>query len=127
MNQPMTNNKPQDLWPAVIRALIGRCPNCGNGRLFATYLQQVESCAACGERLGDIPAADGPAWLTILLIGMVLAPLLLSIGPDTTWPVWETMIAFLSLTIVLALVILPRAKGLFIAIIWHMRCTESPD
>lgn len=121
----MTANKTQEFWPAAIRALIGRCPNCGNGRLFAGYLKQVECCAACGERFGDIRADDGPAWLTILLVGHIMAPMLLLVGASSTWPDWALMIAFPGMALVLALAILPRAKGLFIAIIWRTRCSGA--
>ena len=38
-----------DLKTAARRALLGRCPCCGKGKLMRSYLKQVENCAACGE------------------------------------------------------------------------------
>src|SRR5471032_3650243 len=78
-------NKSQDFWLTVIRTAVGRCPNCGEGRLFASYLKPVERCSVCGEPLGHIRADDGPAWLTILLVGHILAPFLLAVAPNTDW------------------------------------------
>ena len=37
------------LWTAMARGLLGRCPNCGKGRLFASYLTTVKQCEHCGE------------------------------------------------------------------------------
>ncbi len=55
------------LWPELKRALCGRCPQCGMGKLYKSYLKQVDACSACGEELGSIRADDGPAWVTILI------------------------------------------------------------
>lgn len=114
------NSKSLDFWLVVIRGIVGRCPHCGEGRLFASYLKQVGNCSMCDEHLGDIRADDGPAWLTIMVVGHILAPLLLTIIPNTTWPDWLLMIIFPSFAFILALLVLPRAKGIFIGILWRM-------
>ena len=121
----MPQSNKQDFWLTVIRAAIGRCPNCGNGRLFAGYLKQVGHCAACGENLGRIHADDGPAWLTILVVGHVMAPMILIAGANSTWPDWALMTAFPGMALLLALAVLPRAKGVFIGIIWRSSCIGS--
>ncbi len=125
MNDPDKPNERPDFWLTVIRTTVGRCPNCGAGRLFASYLKPVDHCAVCGEALGHIRADDGPAWLTILLMGHILAPFLLGVVPNLTWPDWVTMLVVLTLTLVLALLILPRAKGFFIGAIWRSGCIGS--
>jgi uncharacterized protein (DUF983 family) len=108
-----------DLSLVMVRGLIGRCPHCGVGHLFARYLKQVEVCPVCGEALGHIRADDGPAWLTIILVGHILAPILLNVVPDSTWPDWVSVLVWTGLAGLLSLVILPRAKGFFIGIIWR--------
>lgn len=118
MNEPGTGNK-QDFSLVALRAFLGRCPNCGRGPLYARYLKLVESCSACVEPLGHIRADDGPAWLTMLVVGHVLAPVLLTVVPDSRWPDWALMTVWLMVALLLALAVLPRAKGLFVAIIWR--------
>ena len=118
----MTKNKQQPFWPVVIRGASGRCPNCGQGRLFQSYLKQVEQCTNCDEEFGHIRAEDGPAWLTILIVGHILAPFLLIVLPQVTWPDWEIMAVIMTLMMVLTFAILPRAKGVFIAMIWRSGC-----
>lgn len=103
-----------------LRGVVGRCPHCGEGKLFKSYLKQVENCAECGEDIGIIRADDGPAWLTIMLVGHILAPLLLATVPYSNWPNWLSMIIWTAFALFLTLLILPRAKGVFIGIIWRM-------
>ena len=118
-------NKPQDFWLTVIRAALGRCPNCGKGRLFVSYLKQAEHCSVCGEALGHIRAEDGPAWLTILLVGHILAPFLLGVLPNVIWSDWVILAVIMTLTLILTLLILPRAKGFFIGVIWRLGCVGA--
>lgn len=115
----------QDMPTILKRALAGRCPNCGKGPLFRAYLKPVDHCTACGERYGHIRADDGPAWLTILVVGHICAFLLLVVLPRTNWPEWVSMIVWPVTALGLALILLPRAKGLFIALIWRTNCTGA--
>jgi uncharacterized protein (DUF983 family) len=102
----------------IRRSLFGFCPNCGKGKLLCGYITKKNQCSSCHESFENIKAEDGPAWLTILLVGHILAPLLLIIEPDNTWPEWVSMIVWPMLAVFLSLLILPRAKSLFIGIIW---------
>ena len=100
------------------RGLSMRCPNCGEGQLFAQYLKVEPVCAACGHDLARYPADDGPTYFTILIVGhLVVAPLLLfpwiwEADPALVLPL--TLIPLLALTMLL----LPRIKGAFIGLLW---------
>ena len=108
-------------WPVMLRGILMLCPNCGEGKLFTKYLKQVNNCSICNEHLGDIRADDGPAWLTILIVGHLLAPFIIIFAFKTTWPDWLSISVWSVLAVALALIILPRAKGLFIAILWQLK------
>ena len=110
---------------SIRRALRGRCPNCGQGRLFATYLRQVECCAVCGEAWGEIRADDAPPWLTILIVGHVMAPLVLAMVRHSDLPDWAMSLLLAGTALVLCLLTLPRAKALFIAAIWASQARSS--
>jgi uncharacterized protein (DUF983 family) len=99
-------------------ALAGRYPNCGGGRLFASYLKQDDRCAVCGEPLGHIRSDDAAPWLTILVVGHVVVPITLAFEMRTSWPDWVSMTLWPILALALAVVVLPRAKGLFLGLIW---------
>ncbi len=47
------------------------------------YLKVRENCPVCGEALHHHRADDGPAYLTILIVGHLMAPLI--IYAFTTW------------------------------------------
>ena len=61
---------------AMRRGFLGRCPHCGEGKLFNGYLTVVEKCASCGDPLGLYRAADGPAFFTMSIVGLLLIPIL---------------------------------------------------
>lgn len=121
----MTDVRKPDFSLTLARAVIGRCPNCGQGRLFARYLKLVNHCEKCNEHLGEIRAEDGPAWLTIVLVGHIIAPLLLLMVPGSMLPDWLLMVVWLAAALALTFIILPRAKGLFVAILWRAQVLRA--
>src|SRR5262245_7345627 len=57
-----------ETWPPLspIRVGIrGRCPRCGEGRLFDGFLTLRKSCDVCGLDYGFADPADGPAFFVI--------------------------------------------------------------
>ncbi|MDJ0943412.1 MAG: DUF983 domain-containing protein [Kiloniellales bacterium] len=113
------------LWASVRRAIRGRCPRCGGAGLFRSYLKQVEARPACGEAWSEVRADDGPAWLTILIVGHLLAPFVLPIAMEDRLPVWFLVLALALFATGLCLLFLPRCKGAFIAMIWALRANSS--
>src|SRR5476649_2311368 len=119
----MENQVPMKL--AARRALLGRCPCCGQGKLFRAYLKQVENCSACGEAFGHIRADGAAPWLTIILVGHIFIPLMLVFVAFSTMPSWVSAVLWSLVFVGLSLVILLRAKGLFIAILWLTGAGEA--
>jgi uncharacterized protein (DUF983 family) len=113
------------LGAAMWRGLRGLCPACGEARLFARYLKQVESCPACGEEFGHIRSDDAAPWLTILVVGHIVVPLMFAVERFSTWPDWVSMVIWPLVALALVLVVLPRAKGLLLSIIWATKAPGS--
>ena len=122
----MQNPEPTTLLKAILRGVCNRCPKCGEGRLLFAYLKPVAACSVCGEGLGDIRADDGPPWLTILIVGHIMLPIIFTQGAHSDWPQWVSMTVWPSIAIILMGLILPRAKGFFIAILWRNRQKLTP-
>ncbi len=95
-----------------------RCPNCGEGKLFRKYLKVQEQCPACGHENGRYPADDGPAYLTILLVGhLVIAPILLF---PFVWEQHPAVVLGLLLPLLagVSLALLPVMKGAFVGLLY---------
>ena len=109
------------LGPALRRGWALRCPNCGNGPLLKGYLKARSGCAVCGQDLTPQRTDDGPAYLTILIVGHVMAPLLMFVFIHYR-PEPITMITGFSIfTVALSLYLLPRIKGAMIGLQWAKR------
>ncbi|MGN6670657.1 MAG: DUF983 domain-containing protein [Candidatus Nucleicultricaceae bacterium] len=102
----------------VWRGIRGLCPKCGQGRLFVKYIALKEKCSVCFEELAKHRADDGPAWLTILLTGHIMVPFLLYISRIDAISEWQAITVSVILTIIVAFVMLPFSKGLFISVLW---------
>lgn len=107
--------------PALRRGWRRRCPKCGTGRLFEGYLKVASACPACGEDYTHQRADDGPAYLTILIVGHLMA-LGLHFGYARYQPDPLSMALGLSVLCVGgSLYLLPRIKGAFVALQWAKR------
>lgn len=107
--------------PALIRGWKRTCPNCATGPIMDGYLKVADTCSVCGEELHHHRADDGPAYVTILVAGHLLAPLILlafeMFRPD---PLLLGVVFALGF-VALALFLLPRIKGAFVALQWSRR------
>lgn len=103
---------------ALLRGAIGRCPRCGQGPLLHRYLKIVGKCSACGEAYGHFRADDAPPWLTILLVGHLMAPVFLLIEENSELSTAVELAILLPLIIGLTLALLPRCKGAILAVMW---------
>jgi uncharacterized protein (DUF983 family) len=110
---------------AVLRGARAACPNCGHAPLFRAYLKQVDACAHCHEPFKHIRADDGPAWLTILIVGHIVVGLALALEIYAPQPVWLSILVFCGMALAMVLSLLPRAKGMFIGAIWAMKAPGS--
>lgn len=96
--------------------LAGRCPRCGDGRLFAGFVNVAPRCEACGLDYGFADAGDGPAVFVTLFAGLVVLGLALWVEIAFQPPIWVHMVIFLPLTLIVCLGMLRPLKGLLIAL-----------
>jgi uncharacterized protein (DUF983 family) len=108
-------------WIGVRRGLSGKCPHCGTGRLFSSYLKVAPRCASCGHDTGIYRADDGPAYFTILIVGHLIIGPLLFLDLVLTWPIGWIMALVIPSVVALALLVLPRVKGAFVGVQWAVR------
>ena len=107
------------------RGLRGRCPRCGEGRLFQGFLSLRPACERCGLDYGFADAGDGPAVFVILIGGfiVVFAALITEIVYQP--PYWLHAVLWLPLILVVTLFPLRLIKGLLIALQFHHKAAEG--
>lgn len=108
-------------WPAIRRGLRRRCPNCGEGALFDSYLGLASACPACDEDLSYARADDGPAYLSMLVTAKVMGTAMLFFYERVLPSPWVLFAIFGTGVVVMALWLLPRFKGMIVGIQWAKR------
>ena len=111
---------PRGIFPAMLKGARGRCPACGEGRLFRRYLEVADACPACGEALHHHRADDAPPYFTILIAGHLLVPLLLMFERALTPPLWLHIAVWGPFTILVCLALLPLVKGAIVGLQWAL-------
>jgi uncharacterized protein (DUF983 family) len=119
---PQVAVEERPLWRSVGRGWRRKCPNCGSGPLLRSYLKLNKTCTVCQQDFRHAKAEDGPAYLTILFVGHLMAPSLHWVF--VTWrPEPMTLFTIFAVGCVgLSLYLLPRLKGAIVGYQWarHM-------
>ena len=105
---------------AMWRGFKLKCPACGEGKLMRGYLKVVDICPHCREDLSHQQTDDAPPYFTILLVGHIVIPALLTV--ETIWhpAMWLDFAIFLPMIVILSLLLLPRIKGSVVGLQWAM-------
>lgn len=70
---------PRDWKQSVLRGARGRCPHCGEGKMFRAYLKVAHACDNCGEELHHQRADDAPPYFVMTVVGKVVIIALVAI------------------------------------------------
>jgi uncharacterized protein (DUF983 family) len=111
----------RDVWTAMKRGFRGRCPRCGDGKLFRAFLKVDNNCSVCGLDFTPHRADDLPAYLVIVIVGHLLVPVILWIETDYSPPVWLQLSIYLPFTVIASLLLLQPVKGAVVAVQWALR------
>lgn len=130
--EPRITETRRPLWRSIRRGVMCRCPNCGRGRLFRTYLQVNDRCPVCGEELFHHRADVLPAWFAILVVGFIVIVVMLAMemsGHEFDFVTY--LFALFPPAIVLPILFLPPIKGGVVGLQWANRMhgfdKSSPD
>jgi uncharacterized protein (DUF983 family) len=105
---------------AMKRGFFGRCPHCGEGRMFRAFLKVADHCAVCGEELHHHRADDFPAYIVILIVGHAIVPLILAVETHIAPPMWISMMVWPAAVIALSFALLQPVKGAIVGLQWDM-------
>ena len=135
-SNPASGDKPGEakrvedraIWPEVepiAAGLKGRCPRCGEGRLFSGFLTVGKRCTNCGLDYSFADAGDGPAVFVILIIGFVVVGLALWTEVTLNPPLWLHFIIWIPLALVLCLTALRLIKGVLITLQYRNKAQQG--
>ena len=122
MPEDQAHYAPIDPYTAGIH---GRCPRCGEGRLFDGFLKLGKRCANCGLDYDFADAGDGPAVFVILIGGAIVVFAALMTEVVYQPPYWVHAVLWLPLVLLLTLGPLRPTKGLLIALQYHHKAREG--
>ncbi len=111
----------RDVMRAVRHGAQHKCPACGEGDLYKSFLKVNESCQHCGEALHHQRADDAPAYFTMVIVGHVVVGGLLSMEQSFAPPYWLQLAIWLPATAIMSLLLLPRIKGMLVGLQWAYR------
>ena len=115
---------------ALRRGWRQKCPSCGNGAVYRSYLKVADSCGSCGEELHHHRADDAPAYFTMLIVGHVMVGLALVVEKRFHPEMWVHFALWLPLCLGMTLWMLPRIKASLVGYQWALRMhgfDTSPD
>jgi uncharacterized protein (DUF983 family) len=111
----------RDVWTSIKRGFRGRCPRCGEGKLFRAFLKVDNNCSVCGLDFTPHRADDLPAYLVIVVVGHIVVPMALLIETNYAPPVALQLAIYLPLTLVASLALLQPVKGAVVGVQWALR------
>lgn len=99
----------------IARGFLGRCPSCGEGSLFESWLSFDKSCEACGLDFSVEDAGDGPAVFVIFAAGFTVVPLAVVFMLATNAPAWLTLLIWTPILVLACMAMLRPFRGIMLA------------
>ncbi|MDE2362743.1 MAG: DUF983 domain-containing protein [Hyphomicrobiales bacterium] len=96
--------------------LAGRCPRCGDGKLFKGFIALAEKCEVCGLDLKFADSGDGPAIFVMLIAGFLIVGAALWLEVSYEPAIWVYVAVLLPLTLIVCLGMLRPLKGVLVAL-----------
>ncbi|MGU3360026.1 DUF983 domain-containing protein [Methylobacterium sp. M6A4_1b] len=93
------------------RGFLGRCPHCGEGRIFGKFLKVRPHCDVCDLELAHHRADDLPPYIVIFIIGHIVGYFLLETETNYDVPLWFQLTFWPIVTLIGSLALLQPVKG----------------
>lgn len=110
----------------LLNGFRGRCPRCGKGSLFKSFLEVADGCSVCGLGFAGHDAGDGPAVAVIFILGFGIMGLAWLLEAWLRPPLWLHALLWIPLVVLGAVALLKPVKGLTIATQYRVRSVEEP-
>lgn len=102
-----------------------KCPRCGQGDLYDSFLGLRDSCAACGLDYAKADAGDGPAVFVMFIVGFVAVVVAFVARFAWYWSIAASFALSGAVTVIATLALLRPLKALLIALQFQHKAQES--
>lgn len=109
----------------IATGLAGRCPRCGQGKLFSGFLKVADRCSKCDLDLSKADSADGPAFFIMLLVPALIIPIAMWVEFSYQPPLWLHALLWTPLIIGLSVALLRPLKGVMVALQFKHQASDS--
>lgn len=124
----MYEQEPTGGWPRQdpLRAgVLGRCPRCGKGHIFAGFLKMRDACEVCGLDYSFADPADGPAFFVLCFACVPSVILTLWIELAFNPPFWVHLVTSLPFLLATCLLPLRPLKGWLVASQYYFKARQG--
>lgn len=115
-----TGRPARSLWNAMWNSFRGKCPKCGEGKLFSSFLKIAPECTHCGAEMHHHRADDLPAYLVVVIVGHVVVGAFMGVEATSTLSTWQHLAIWAPLTVVMAVGLLRPVKGAVVGLQWAL-------
>ena len=115
-----TGRTARPLGSAMRKGLLGKCPECGEGKLFSAYLKVAPSCPHCNAEMHHHRADDLPAYLVVIIVGHIVVGAFMAIEASSTLSTWQHLAIWVPVTIVMSIALIRPIKGAIVGLQWAL-------
>lgn len=109
------------VWLSMRRGWSQKCPCCGKGDMYASYLKVNDACPSCAEELHHQRADDAPPYFTMTITAHIIIGGILYLEKFYSLDLWLQAAIWFPVTVLLSLWLLPRVKGALVGYQWANR------
>ncbi|MGL1920170.1 MAG: DUF983 domain-containing protein [Hyphomicrobiales bacterium] len=117
-NSETADPQSRGVWHAMRNGLKGKCPRCGQGKVYGKYLKVKDSCDHCMQEFHHHRADDFPPYIAITIVGHIVLSLATTVQILYSPPMWVHMALWLPLILILSLSMLPPIKASLVGLQW---------
>jgi len=100
----------------ILAGVLGRCPRCGEGRLFDGFISLEQSCSSCDLDYDFADSGDGPAVFIMLIVGFLVVGLAIYTEVNYRPDYWVHAVLWLPSILILSAGFLRPLKGILICL-----------
>ena len=102
----------------IVDSLSLKCPACGKGKIFKSYLKlkPADKCDSCSLDLTQYNVGDSPAYFSIFTVGVFIPVLAVTAESLYVLPLWAHALLWLPLTFLFCYLTLIYIRSIFIYI-----------